>query len=399
MDGLNLMEWYVVTREQYNAGTPKDNGLYFITGENVIYRGTQLYTKAIEFYTGDNKPTNPAPNRIYMNSTTFVGSVYNGTEWVDVIKPASDVTVDEAVTAEGTNAVSGKAVATYVATEIAKVLTGATWDPTEHMLTFPKGFTAEGGEANEVNIVLTGLGVSLQYVKATGKLSLLDASGNELGEGVNLDLDRFVTSGEYDAATKTIKLFFDAEKTDSVSIPVAEIMAISKVEGNALQMKEDGLYVAIPNLDGKMDKPTDTTENNIAVFDANGNVKDSGKSFDDIATGGHAVYRGTTLEEAITGKTPQKDDIAIVSTTTGEGETAKTTYAVHIYDGTNWACISDTAITGGGSTVEIPADKIATSTTIADSAETASDEKVVSEKAMMDKYEAIASAMTWKTEM
>ena len=401
MNELNLMEWYVVTREQFNAGTPKDNGLYFIKDENVIYRGSELYTKAIEFYTGE-KPTVYAPNRIYMNTDTLVGSVHNGTEWVDVITPGSGtgVTVDTEVTADGANAVSGAAVAAYVGAEIAKVLTGAKWDPNEHILTFPKGHTAEGEEANEVNIVLTGMGVSLQYVKATGKLDLLDAQGNALGESINLDLDRFVVGGEYDAENKKIVLYFDAEKTDKVEIPVAEIVTISAAEGNALELREDGLYVGLPDVSNKMDKPTETTVGNIAIFDANGNVKDSGKNFEDIASGGHSVYRGTTLEEATTGKTPQKDDVAIVATTTGEGENAKTTYATYIYDGTTWVCIADTATTGtGGTTVEIPADKIATSETLAASAADASDEKVVSEKAMLANYEKITEALTWKTEM
>ena len=33
MNELNLMEWYVVKREKINAGTPKDNGHYFIKDE------------------------------------------------------------------------------------------------------------------------------------------------------------------------------------------------------------------------------------------------------------------------------------------------------------------------------------------------------------------------------
>lgn len=401
-----MLNWYIVTRAQYNAGTPNENGLYFISDENVIYRGSELYTKSIDFYTGE-KPAAPAPGRIYFNTETSTGSVYRENVWVDVIKPAEtvEVTVDDTVAVDGANAVSGKAVAAHVAAEIAKVLTNASWDATEHMLTFPKGFTAEGEEANEVNIVLTGLGVGLQYVKATGKLDLIDAAGNALGAGINLDLDRFVTSGEYDAANKKIKLYFDAEKTDFVEIPVAEIMALSATEGNALVMKDDGLYVATPDLTGYLQKPASTTEGNILAFDADGNVVDAGKSVAEIVEEittevGHTTFTGSTLDEALTGHTPTEGDMAIITTVTpGEGEGAEDTTVVttHYYDGTKWITIATTGTTG--SVAPAPTIEIATTANVAASAAEGSDAKAASEKLLLTKYEELAAAMSWKTEM
>lgn len=400
-----MLNWHIVTREQYNAGTPVASSLYFIKGENVIYRGTDLYTQAIQFYTGEEKPANPAPGRIYFNTATSTGSVYENNGWVDVIKPAeaaAEIVVDGTVTADGANAVSGKAVNDFVAAEIAKVLTNATWDPTEHMLTFPKGFV-EGEDAPEVNIVLTGLGVGLQYNKTTGKLDLLDASGNAIGDGINLDLDRFVTSGEYDAVNKKIILFFDAEKTDKVEIPVAEIMALSAVEGNALTMKDDGLYVATPDLSGYLAKPESTTEGNVVVFDAEGNVVDSGKSLDEFVaevTAGHAVYRGATLDEALTGHTPAQNDIAIITTTTPateEGGDATTTVTTYSYDGTKWVVIATTA--SAGQVAPAPSVEIATTENAATSAAEASDSKAASEKLVLTKYEELASALEWKETM
>ena len=47
---------------------------------------------------------------------------------------------------------------------------------------------------------------------------------------------------------------------------------ISTVANNAITVQNDGLHV---NISGKADKVTSATENNLAAFDANGNLKDS----------------------------------------------------------------------------------------------------------------------------
>jgi len=56
---------------------------------------------------------------------------------------------------------------------------------------------------------------------------------------------------------------------------------ISKETGNALEVKNDGLYV---NISGKADKDTDAVENNLAAFDANGNPVDAGIAKGDVLT-------------------------------------------------------------------------------------------------------------------
>lgn len=350
---MALMQWHIVSREQYKAGTPVDGNLYFITGENVIYRGTELFTKSMDFYTGE-LPTNPAPNRIYVNSETLEGKMWNGTEWNQVIRP-----VDATVTADGANAVTGKAVADYVKTEIEKitgadaaVLTGASWDADNHIFTFAKG------TGTPITITLDGVGTKLEYTAATGALCLKDASDNQLGEAIMLDLERFVHGGEYDATTKNIVLYFNSEKTDKVEIPAAALVdtytaestatidlsvvankfkaavKLSAAENNALEAKEDGLYVPKVDLSGKMDKDVDAVKDNIAVFDENGNVVDSGKSFEDIASNVQ-IFVGVdqTIEEATTGKTPRTGDFLILKKTISEGKFEHTAY---VYNTDHW---------------------------------------------------------------
>ena len=319
-----LMQWHIVTSAVYKAGTPVDGDMYFISDTHEIYRGAVPFTESVVMYT-DLPVEGIAKNRLYINSTTLEGKIHNGTEWKTVIRP-----IDATVTADGINAVSGKAVAAYVAAEIAKitssgdVISKLSWDSAEHMLT-----VTDGSSATE-NIVFNGLGVSLNYESSTGKLQLVDASGNKIGDSISLELERFVRSAEYIADTQTIVLYFDEAKTDSISIPVTDLVdtytaeaidnslelsitdniikgkvKISVKNGNILTLSDDGLYVASPDLSSKMDKITNGVTGNILTIGSDGQAVDSGKTFDDIVTN-NKIFKGATLEEATTGNTPIK---------------------------------------------------------------------------------------------
>lgn len=346
-----MMNWHIVTSDVYAAGTKRDQDMYFLSDTREIYRGTVPFTESVILYK-ELPVTGIALNRLYINSTTLEGKVYDGTSWKTVINPVAD-----SVTEDGTAPVSGKAVAAYVAAEIAKVsasgevVSALSWDSAEHLLTVTKG------DNSSENIVFDGLGVSLSYTAADGKLKLLDASGNELGEAISLDLERFVSSGEYDAENKSIVLYFDADKTDSVTIPVGDLVdtytaeatdnslnlavegnvvkgsvKISTATGNIIEVKEDGLYVSV-DVSSKMDKVTGGVEGNILVLDADGNAIDSGKAFEDI-TPNNKVYTGSTFDEAVTGVTPVKNDVVVVRSAIGESD--KYQRVAYIYDGETW---------------------------------------------------------------
>ena len=347
-----LMNWHIVTSAAYHAGTPVASHMYFLSDTREIYRGSEPFTESVILCT-EFPTTGIAINRLYVNSATLEGKIYDGSSWTTVIKP-----IDSTVTVDGTNPVSGKAVAAYVAAEMAKVSTSAntvsslTWDSAEHLLTVTKG------DNSKQNITFDGLGVDLQYTAADGNLQLVDAKGNTIGSPIKLDLERFVTSGEYNAENKEIVLYFDAEKTESVTIPVAALVdtytaegdgkslllsvennvvkgsiKISTADGNMITADENGLYVVPIDISGKMDKAVGAVEGDIAIFDADGNAIDSGKTFEDIVPN-NSVYEGSTLEEAITGKTPVKGDIVIVSTPIGE--TGKVQKTVYQFNGETW---------------------------------------------------------------
>ena len=348
-----LFNWYFIdTKAEFVANIPsaENTNMYFIKDTKEIFRGNESFSGSVNLYTGElGSIVNPAVNKLYVNSDTLQGSIYNGTSWVTVIRPVSDT-----VTTDGADPVSSKAVISYVTAALESFSTSkdtikdVDWDSTDVSLTITKG------DGSTEIIDFDGIGVSLSYAKETGALTLLDKAGTQLGDAIQLDLERFVKSGEYDVDNKNIILYFDDDKTEKVEIPVGELIdiytaegdnaidlsvgtgnvikgtiKISSTDGNAIEVKDDGLYVTPTDISGKIDKVDGAVEGNIATLAADGSLVDSGMQFDDILPNNH-VYTGSTLEEAINGVTAIKGDVAIVKTPIGE--TGKFERKVYTYD-------------------------------------------------------------------
>lgn len=328
-----MLNWYYVTKAQYTAAAAhSSDNLYFLSDTKEIYRGDDLFTQSVIMYTGD-LPTAPAVGQLYINETTLEGKTYTGTAWKTVIKAVADT-----VTADGTNPVSGKAVAAYVtdalktaAAEAQAAFKGVTYSKTTNKLTF----TSNDGKTHEVEI--DNLPVDLAFDKTgtegTGKLQLKDKAGNVIGTGVDLDLERFVKSGEYDADTKKITLYFDDKKTDKVEIDATALVdiytgkasatastsvsatneisvdvKISDKTGNILKSDANGLYVDAVDQSAKMDKDADAVAGNLAKFDADGNAVDAG-----LKAGGAALAETT---DATTLATEKAVEAAVSAETT-----------------------------------------------------------------------------------
>ena len=328
-----MLNWYYVTKAQYTAAaTHSSDNLYFLSDTKEIYRGDDLFTQSVIMYTGE-LPTAPAVGQLYINETTLEGKTYTGTAWKTVIKAVADT-----VTADGTNPVSGKAVAAYVtdalktaAAEAQAAFKEVAYSKTTNKLTF----TSNDGKTHEVEI--DNLPVDLAFDKSgtegTGLLQLKDKAGNVIGTGVNLDLERFVKSGEYNADTKKITLYFDDKKTDKVEIDATALVdiytgkasatastsvsatneisvdvKISDKTGNILKSDANGLYVDAVDQSAKMDKDADAVAGNLAKFDADGNAVDAG-----LKAGGAALAETT---DAATLATEKAVEAAVSAETT-----------------------------------------------------------------------------------
>ena len=353
-----MLNWHIVqTKQEFLAGTPLDTDLYFIADSGEIYRGSASYSQSVRTFTTGNEPANPAVNVLYINTDDLSGKIYNGTTWSDVIRPTVSV-----VTESGENPVNSTAVIAYVAQEIAKitgegssVVTNITWDDANQILDIFKGSAKQ-------SITLSGLGVDLSL--SGGKLQLKDTEGNLIGTEVSLDTERFVTGGEYVASTKTIVLYFDgktgAESTDKIEIPVTDLVdtytagntssinmsvssnqftatvRISVEGGNALELKDDGLFVSVPDITNKINKVSGATAGNLPMLTADGSLEDSGIAATSLQ--GAQIFTGTTTpDEAVGGSTPKKNDICII--TKKIGETDKSEITGYIYNGSAWVAM------------------------------------------------------------
>jgi len=316
-----MLNWYFVTQKQYDEATSKSSdALYFTSDTKQIYRGADLFTESVSFYT--TLPATPAVGKIYVSSTTLEGKVYTGSEWKTVIKP-----VDDEVTVDGSNPVTGAAVAAYVteALKTASAEAKASFKDVSYAKATNKlTFTKNDGTTKDVEI--DNLPVDLVYDKSgsVGLLQLKDKAGAAIGTGINLDLERFVKSGEYDPETKKITLYFDDDKTDKVEIDASALVDIytgaatstasttvsadnkisvavkvSADEGNTVVAKEDGLYVAPTDLSGKQDKDTDAVAGNLATFEAGGNTVDSGKKIGGAALAATPDANTLATEKAV----------------------------------------------------------------------------------------------------
>lgn len=402
-----MLNWYYVTKAQYKAAaTHSADNLYFLSDTKEIYRGDDLFTQSVIMYTGD-LPTTPAVGQLYINETTLEGKTYTGTAWKTVIKAVSDT-----VTADGTNPVSGKAVAAYVtdalktaAAEAQAAFKEVSYSKTTNKLTF----TSNDGNTHEVEI--DNLPVDLAFDKSgtegTGKLQLKDKAGNVIGTGVDLDLERFVKSGEYDADTKKITLYFDDKKTDKVEIDATALVdiytgkatttstttvsagneisvdvKISDKTGNILKSDANGLYVDAVDQSAKMDKDTDAVAGNLAKFDADGNAVDAG-----LKAGGAALADTTDATTLATEKAVE----AAVSAEETRATAAEGKLNTAVQAAKKAADDAAAAVTAEETRATAAEGKLDTAVKAAQ--KTADDEVTRAKKAEQD----LIDALTWKT--
>ena len=89
----NLVRFATGTSAQYALLEPKDqNTLYFITDERRIYKGDTLFSGGIFRAVSAYPETGQAQiNTIYVNTTDGSAQFYNGSAYVQIVKPTSTV--------------------------------------------------------------------------------------------------------------------------------------------------------------------------------------------------------------------------------------------------------------------------------------------------------------------
>lgn len=348
-----MLSWHYVTRAAFDAASEAEktsDKLFYLSDTGEIYRGTQSFSESVVVYT--EEPTVKAVGKLYVKATTLEGKIWNGTSWKTVIQAAA-TTLSATDTLQP---VSGKAVSDFVKSQIESVtgsgdlVAGVAYTSATNTLTA----TMADGTTN--NIPLTNVAADLVYDKATGLLQVKNAQGTTIGNGISLDLERFVQSASYDHDTGKITLVFN-DSSDPLEIEIGDLVdtytaansstvkmtvtgnqftaeaIVSKTAGNLLQATDKGLYVAI-DLSGYMVRDTDAVKSNLAMFDANGNAVDagvtagaatlSGSSASVLATEAAVAAIRNALQSAVNNKmakvTTGKADEVLVATADGNSK-------------------------------------------------------------------------------
>ena len=411
-----MITWHYITSAAFKAAdeaVKTSDKMFFLSDTKQIYRGTENFTESVILYT--DLPATPAVGKLYIDSATLEGKMYNGTAWTTVIQPvqASLTSTDTA------KPVSGKAVADYVKTQIEAVtgsgdiVKGVTFDSE----TLKLKVAMADGTNKDVDISMASLAGDLVYDKTSGKLQVKNLLGTTIGDGVDLDLERFVKSASYDAKTHKITLVFNDEK-NPIEIDVADLVdtytagadtttvhvditenavtasvKVSATEGNLIETKEDGLYVGAPDVTGKANKVTKATAGHVATLTEDGDIADGAVALADLATTANVNAIKETLQGNIDGKMAKvaaaaADQIIIAG---ADGDAAASGKKI---GGETFAETPDavTVATEKGVVGYVTANAVAksaiTSTIAGDG--TASADKVASEKA-------VADSLTWKT--
>lgn len=327
-----MITWHYITRATFDAADVSEktsDKLFFLSDTHEIYRGTQSFTESVIMHT--EEPTVKAVGKLYINANTLEGRIWNGSAWTTVIQA-----VQASMDATNTNLpVSGKAVGDYVKSQIEAVtgsgdlVAGVAYEAATNSLTVTMA------DKSTDTIEMTNVAADLVYDKTTGLLQVKNANGTTIGTGINLDLERFVSSAEYDHDRGIITLSFNdggtpleieigdlvdtytAANTSTISMTVtgnqftAEAI-VSNAAGNLLKKTDNGLFVSV-DLSGYMVRDTDAVTDNLAKFDANGHAVDAGvkvgaatladsASASTLATEAAVAAIRTALQNAINGK-------------------------------------------------------------------------------------------------
>lgn len=424
---MAMLSWHYITSEVYNKATAEEktsDKLFFLHDTREIYRGTEPFTESVVIYT--EEPTTKAVGKLYVNATTLEGKVWNGSAWTTVVQPVQAAIVS----GDTVKPVSSKAVEEYVTSEIAKVtgskelITDVAYNAATNKLTI----TMADGSSEEV--ALTNVAADLVYDAASGLLQVKNADGTAIGAGVKLDLERFVSNASYDHERGVITLVFNDESdpleieigdlvdtytakgTSTVALTVtgnefaAEVI-VSEQAGNTLVKTEKGLYVAATDISGKVDKVAGATAGDVALLTTEGGLSDS-----KVSVGGATLNETPTASVLATEAAVAAIRATLVASINAKMNKVETGHAdeVIVADANGDAKLSGIKVGGAALSENPDTATLATEKAVKDhvagyavaktnvvamgnlatTVAAASDEKVASEKAIVD-------AMTWKT--
>lgn len=260
------VSFYYGTKANYNQlQTKSADTLYFITDTLQLYKGTDEYTKSMEFVS--QLPVNGEARQgvLYILSSDFQAYRFTGSAYQKLF--LGYATAIPAVSPTDDTVPTTKAVADYVNGKIAEV-TGVQGGYVENVSYSSGDLTVVRG-GNATTTTLSGVAHDCTYNTQTQTLSI-PMFGNNQALEINFAQISAVSGGQYNPATENIDLTLG--NGNVVQIPVGQLIDIytglatstttttvsqnneisvqvkvSATANNAITIESDGIYVPVPD--------------------------------------------------------------------------------------------------------------------------------------------------------
>lgn len=251
-----MITFYKKTQAQYDAlAEYVPDGIYFITDSKIIYLNGVRYGAKVNVVT--EWPANGLVGVLYVNSATEEMRIFKDNAWLTIQSPK---TTSISQTSTENQIPTAKAVFDYVADAIAasEMGIGGRLHPAVQTIA-------------ELKNIATMEDKDMILVEDKGNLYRFDAQSTDTADDDNVVAPASGTGRWIKMITQITYAGGDGITIENNIVSLNVNSSIFEFSGGALSIKPDVF-------NAKMDKITNAVENNVATFNGEGNVKDSGKA-------------------------------------------------------------------------------------------------------------------------
>lgn len=399
-----MLTWNYITRSIYdtiNSSIKTSDKLYFLSDTKEIYRGKDPFTESIILY--KSIPTSPAVGILYINDISLEGRAWNGTSWITVINGIKNYNDPDSIKSSELS---------YTTNEIEPVPEGIK-DISFHRES--NNLIIKDVDNNTTLVPLSSITMDFIYDISNNTIITMNANLIIQDQKIDIDLRDFIKTVNY--ISNTIIILFNNDK-NPIRIPLNTLINVKDInseyisitvtgnafvaeavvlenEGNMIELEDMGLYAAVVDITKSedydslisatlisvSDEGNDDLINNISISTLSTNV-----AIDDIVTTLNGIV-STRMKKVGPGHT----DEVIIADTNGDALASGSKIGLERFKD---APDNITLATEKGVTTYVEDNLIIKSNVVvagnmAESVSGASDDKVISEKAIVD-------AMTWK---
>lgn len=243
------------TRTAFNAKQKDESTLYFLTDENIIYKGASLQGTTV--VPVDTDPATPVQGVVYVNTTNGEVKYRSGSTWVTMMHP-----VVTEITAASTDTQVPTAKAVYTAVNnVATQLGGTIREPVQDVAALKA--IGEDELSDKLLCFVEDAGSLYRYdAEATNEESTVDGKTNIVAPASG--------TGRWFRMFTALNLTGDD---------------VIQVNGQAITIKLDATYFTADATKGlTLNGVAGAVENNLASFTADGHIKDSTYSVTNAVT-------------------------------------------------------------------------------------------------------------------